>query len=57
MNIISGIWILDILNLLKYNGVDIFDSILRVDSSTWWALMGIYFVVLIVLGFIKAWLD
>lgn len=38
--ILSGIWFLDILNLLKYQGVDVFDSILNIDPGVWWIYFG-----------------
>lgn len=38
MELISGIWLLDVLNILKYNGVDIFDSIVNVNAGTWCVL-------------------
>ena len=30
-----SIWFLDCINLIKYEGVDIFDSVLNISSGTW----------------------
>ena len=35
LKLFSGIWFLDCINLIKYNGIDVFDSILNISSSTW----------------------
>ena len=35
LNGFYSIWFLDCLNLIKYNGVDVFDSILNISSGTW----------------------
>lgn len=48
MDLIGGIWLLDILNILKYQGVDIFDSVVNVTPGTWCILL----VATIVLGLI-----
>lgn len=45
--ILNGIWILDILNILKYQGVDIFDSILNIEPSVWWVYAGVYFLLVL----------
>ena len=53
----SGIWLLDCINLIKYNGIDVFDSILNVHHVTWVKYWLIYLCVLIVLTAIKILLD
>lgn len=47
--IFSGIWFLDFINLIKYNGVDIFDSIVNIHHVTWVKYWLIYVCILIVL--------
>ena len=53
-NIFSGIWLLDCIDLIKYNGVDVFDSILNIHHVTWVKYWLIYICILIVAGTIKA---
>lgn len=56
-DLFSGIWLLDCINLIKYNGIDIFDSILNVHHVTWVKYWLIYVCILIVLTAIKTLLD
>lgn len=56
-NIFSGIWLLDCIDLIKYNGIDIFDSILNIHHVTWVKYWLIYICILIVLTAIKTLLD
>ena len=56
-DLFSGIWLLDCINLIKYNGIDIFDSILNVHHVTWVKYCLIYVCILIVLTAIKTLLD
>ena len=53
LNGFYSIWFLDCLNLIKYNGVDVFDSILDISSSTWMYYLGVIFITIIVLTAIK----
>ena len=53
LNGFYSIWFLDCLNLIKYNGVDVFDSILDISSSTWMYYLGVIFITSIVLTAIK----
>ena len=53
LNGFYSIWFLDCLNLIKYNGVDVFDSILDISSSTWMYYLGVIFITTIVLTSIK----
>ncbi len=55
--ILSGIWILDILNLMKYQGVDVFDSILNIEAKAWWIIWGGIFGFAIIYAFAMAWLE
>ncbi len=57
MELISGIWLLDVLNILKYQGVDIFDSIVNISPGTWCLLIFVTILVYGVLGGITAMLD
>ena len=45
----SGIWFLDCIDLIKYNGIDIFDSIVNIHHVTWVKYGLIYLCILIVL--------
>ena len=56
-DLFSGIWLLDCVNLIKYNGIDIFDSILNVHHVTWVKYWLIYVCILIVLTATKTLLD
>ena len=56
-NLFSGIWLLDCINLIKYNGIDVFDSILNVHHVTWVKYWLIYVCILIVSIAIKTLLD
>ena len=56
-DLFSGIWLLDCINLIKYNGIDVFDSILNVHHVTWVKYWLIYICILIVLTAIKTLLD
>ena len=53
----SGIWLLDCIDLIKYNGVDVFDSILNIPYSTWGTYWLIIICILIVLTAAKTLLD
>ena len=53
LNGFYSIWFLDCLNLIKYNGVDVFDSILDIPSNTWMYYLGVIFITTIVLTAIK----
>lgn len=57
LNVFSGIWLLDCINLIKYNGIDVFDSILNVHHVTWVKYWLIYICILIILTAIKTLLD
>lgn len=57
LSLVHGVWFLDIINLIKYNGIDIFDSIVNIPTSTWWTYWCIYFIVLGFLYVLKALLD
>ena len=35
LNGFLSVWLLDCINLIKYDGIDVFDSILNISSSTW----------------------
>ena len=52
-----GIWLLDCINLIKYNGIDIFDSILNIHHVTWVKYWLIIICILIVLTAAKTLLD
>lgn len=56
-NLFTGIWLLDCIDLLKYNGIDIFDSILNIPNDIWVKYWLIYICILIVLTAIKTLLD
>ncbi|HSQ89562.1 hypothetical protein [Romboutsia sp.] len=57
MNLLFGIWLLDCINLIKYNGVDVFDSILNISSSQWWSIAIPFVLVYIILIILKIWTD
>lgn len=57
LKVFSGIWLLDCINLIKYNGVDVFDSILDIPYNTWGIYWLIIILVIIVLATIKTLLD
>ena len=57
LSFVNGIWFLDIIDLIKYNGIDIFDSIVNIPTSTWWIYWGCYFIILGLLHGLKALLD
>ena len=46
LSFVNGIWFLDIIDLIKYNGIDIFDSIVNIPTSTWWIYWCWYFIIL-----------
>ena len=56
-DLFSGIWLLDCVNLIKYNGIDIFDSILNVHHVTWVKYWLIVICIVIVLTAIETLLD
>jgi hypothetical protein len=53
----SGIWFLDCIDLIKYNGIDVFDSILNIHHVTWVKHWLIIICIVIVLTAIKTLLD
>ena len=57
LNGFYSIWFLDCLNLIKYNGVDVFDSVLNISSGTWTGYWLIILWGLSVLTAIKTILD
>ena len=57
LNGFYSIWFLDCINLIQYNGVDIFDSILNISSNTWVYYLGIIFSISIILTIIKVILN
>lgn len=57
LSFVNGVWFLDIIDLIKYNGIDIFDSIVNIPTSTWWIYWGWYFIILGLLHGLKALLD
>ena len=57
LNGFLNIWLLDCINLIKYNGIDIYDSILNIHHVTWVKYWLIYICILIVAGTIKALLN
>ena len=54
MDLIGGVWLLDILNILKYQGVDIFDSIVNVSPGTWCILLFASIILGIIMGLISS---
>ena len=53
----SGIWFLDCIDLIKYKGIDVFDSILNIRHVTWVKHWLIIICIVIVLTAIKTLLD
>ena len=54
MDLIGGVWLLDTLNILKYQGVDIFDSIVNVSPGTWCILLFASIILGIIMGLISS---
>lgn len=50
--ILAGLWLLDILNFVKYNGVDVFDSILNITPKDW--VLGWIVIIVINLAVVSA---
>ena len=57
LKLFSGIWFLDCINLIKYNGIDVFDSILNIHHVTWVKHWLIIICIVIVLTATKTLLD
>lgn len=57
LNLFYGIWFLDCIDLIKYNGIDVFDSILNIHHVTWVKHGLIIICIVIVLTAIKTLLD
>lgn len=57
MDLLFGIWFLDCINLIKYKGVDVFDSILNISSSRWWSIMIPVVLIYIIFIILKIWAD
>lgn len=55
MDLIWGIWLLDLLNLVKYNGFDVFDTVLNISSGNWCGIIIPIALIYIILGLMKAY--
>ena len=57
LNGFYSIWFLDLINLIKYDGIDVFDSILNISSSTWTVCWLIIICIITIFTAIKTILD
>lgn len=57
MGLIEGLWLLDLLNIVKYNETDVFDSILNISPGNWVALFIFYLVFVISMTFVKSLIE
>lgn len=57
MRIIEVLCLLDALNILKYNGVDIFDSTININPLDWVLLFVCYFIIILIGSLVEELFD